>query len=144
MATHKGLRSITLSIGGTAQTSKLVSATPLQGASVEVDKIAAYGDTHYTSVPRSVKSWNEFSFTILDEDGSNALLAQVGAVVAIVIGQSYGSGSGTDSAGSGVSCNMVITNVAPGGDISIDGETRSTIVITAVPHTEPAAAQTNT
>ena len=143
MATHKGLRSITLTIGGTAQTAKLVSATPLQGASVEVDKIAAYGDTHYTSVPRKVKSWDEFTFTLLDEDGSNPVLAQVGDVATIAIGQSYGSGDGADSAGSGVSCKMVIQHVGPGGEVNIDGEQRSTVVITAVPHTEPAATTSN-
>lgn len=139
MAAHKGVRLITATIDSVATTGKLVGATVIKGASVEVDKIAAYGDSHYTSVPRSVASWSQFTFTILDEDGTNAWKSKVGKVVAVTVQGSYGDGKGSDTAASAISCDMAILSAEPGGEMTVDGEQKSTIVVTAVPHAPEAA-----
>ena len=85
---RKAVKTITISgISG-----PVVSATVYKGESVELDKIAAFGDAHFTSVPRSVKSYGEFRFTILDEGNASGLTALVGTVVNVSVSTQYSDG----------------------------------------------------
>lgn len=114
------------------------------GSSVEGDKIAAYGDTAFTTIPRPVKSYPEATFTFIDEgDGKAAACeALVGTVVSVTIASIYGDGKAADSTQS-ATLDMVILECVPGDAINVDGDRKATFTVKAVRHAPTvAAAQT--
>lgn len=137
MAAKKGVRLITLTLDGTARTGKLAGATVYKGTTADSDKIASFDDPAFTTIPRPVKSYSEFKFTLIDEGDISGVADLSGKVVAVTVSTTYGDGKTDDSAVS-VACDMAITGVEPGDAITVDGSRQSTVVVTAVPHCAPA------
>lgn len=135
---NKALR--TASIAGIL--GKLLDLTHFPGESAEVDKIAAYGDTHFTTVPRPVKSYEQFQFTILNEGAQSGLVDLVGTVVPVTVTETFGDGKETDTTVTIGPKDMVIESVVAGGTVAVDGDRKATIVVTATPHA-PAATSGN-
>lgn len=132
----------TISVSGV--TGKLISATPYKGREVEVDEIAAYGDTEFSTVPRPVAKFSQFKFVILDEGGQSALAALAGTSAAVTVSVTFWDGKTTASAATVFTGDMVIQSVVPGGDIEVDGSRRATIEVTATPQAAAAAQSSNT
>ena len=130
---QKAVRTITVSLGSQALTGKLFSATVYKGGSVEVDHIAAFGDSEFTNVPRNVKQQSEFTFTILDDGTLASLYNLTGTVATVSLAVTYGDGK-TDGTPVSSSMDMAISSVEAGGEISVDGDRKSTIVVKATPH----------
>ena len=142
--TRKTVRNISVSIG--AVTGLALASAPAWsgGASVEGDKIAAYGDTGFTTVPRNVKSYPEAEFTFIDEgDGKAAAVeALVGTVVTVAFTSLYGDGKATDTTVSD-SVDMAILSCEPGDSVDVGGDRKATFSVKAVRHAPPAATQSN-
>lgn len=137
---QKAVRTITVTIGSKSLSGRLASATVFKGGSVEVDQIASFDDPEFTTVPRPIKKPHEFKFTVID-DGTQADLYDLnGTVAAVTIAVTYGDGK-TDGSPVSSTRDMAIHDVAPGGDIAVDGDRKSTIVITATPHAPAATTQ---
>lgn len=126
----------TISVSGV--TGKLISATPYKGREAEVDEIAAFGDTEFSTVPRPVAKFSQFKFVILDEGAQSALAALAGTSTAVTVSATFWDGKTSGSVATVFTGDMVIQSVVPGGDIEVDGSRRSTIEVTAIPQ---AAAQ---
>lgn len=136
---HKAVRTITVEavVGSDTITfeGRLLGSTIYPGSSVEIDKIAAYGDPAYSNIPRSVKSYDEFSFTVLDEGTSGNLEEKLsGKVATVTIQVTFDDGKTAGTPSTAASRDMTISHVGPGGEMSVDGDQKATIVITAVPH----------
>lgn len=134
---NKAVKTITIS----GVTGKLISATPYKGREVEVDEIAAFGDTEFSTVPRPVAKFSQFKFVILDEGGESGLAALAGTSTAVTVSVTFWDGKTSGSAATVFTGDMVIQSVVPGGDIEVDGSRRSTIEVTAIPQAAAVAAQ---
>lgn len=141
---RKAVRSISVSIGSVTGLALASAPAWSGGASVEGDKIAAYGDPGFTTVPRNVKSYPEAEFTFIDEgDGKGtAVEALVGTVATVAFTSLYGDGKATDTTVS-ASIDMAILSCEPGGSVDVDGDRKATFVVKAVRHTPPAPASSN-
>lgn len=138
---RKTIDTITISLGSVTGLALASAPQWLAGSSVELDKIAAYGDAAFTSVPRSVKSYPEAEFTFIDEGDGKADSAEalVGTVVTVSITSKYGDGKAT-STGTAKSFDMAIQSCEPGGPVSVDGERKATFVVKATRHAPPSAS----
>ncbi len=131
---QKAVRTISVTVGGQSSAGRLASATVYKGSTCESDKIAAFDDPYFTTVPRPVASWDEFSFTIIDDGTLGGLEAAIrGKVVAVTIQTVYGDGK-TAPAAVSQSMDMAVTGCSAGDAISVDGARKSTVVIKATPH----------
>lgn len=141
---RKAVRSISVSIGSVTGLALASAPAWSGGASVEGDKIAAYGDPGFTTVPRNVKSYPEAEFTFIDEgDGKGtAVEALVGTVATVAFTSLYGDGKATDTTVS-ASIDMAILSCEPGGSVDMDGDRKATFTVKAVRHAPPAATQSN-
>ena len=117
---RKAVRNISVSIGSVTGLALASAPAWAGGSSVEGDKIAAYGDTGFTTVPRNVKSYPEAEFSFIDE----------------------GDGKATDTTVS-ASVDMAILSCEPGDSIDVDGDRKATFTVKAVRHAPPAATQSN-
>ena len=134
---RKGIASITIS--GTGFTNAaVVGATSNTGESVELDKIAAYGDTRYTSVPRRVKTYSNITVTILDEGGASSTLPAVGTIVSATITWAFNSGAEQTDTSRSITRDCVVASVEPGGEVTVDGDRKATVSVTLTPHAPPA------
>lgn len=140
---RKAIRDISVTLGGVSGLALASAPAWTGGSSVEADKIAAFGDAGFTSVPRPVKSYSEATFTFIDEgDGKAASCeALVGTVVSVSVTSKYGDGKGTDATSS-LSLDMAILSCEPGGDTSVDGDRKATFTVKAVRHA-PAASSSS-
>ena len=132
---RKAIRSISVTLGGVSGLALASAPAWGGGASVESDKIAAYGDAGFTTVPRPVKSYPEATFTFIDEgDGKAASCeALVGTVVTVTLASIYGDGKSADTTQS-ASLDMAILECVPGGEIDVDGDRKATFTVKAVRH----------
>ena len=142
---RKAIKSISVTIGSGSGLALAAAPSWGGGVSVESDKIAAYGDDAFTTVPRPVKSYSEATFTFIDEgDGkSDAVAALVGTVASVILSSTYWDGKTTDSAVS-LTKDFAITSCEPGGETEIDGEHKATFVVKAVRHAPDAAPSSGT
>ena len=140
---RKAIKSISVTIGAVSGLALASAPAWGGGVSVESDKVAAYGDDAFTTIPRPVKSYSEATFTFIDEgDGKNdSVAALVGTVATVTISSTFWDGKTTDSAVS-LTQDMAITSCEPGGETEIDGERKATFVVKAVKHA-PAAASSS-
>ena len=134
---QKAVRTITVTLGSTSLSGRLARATVYKGGSVDVDHIASFDDLEFTNIPRPVKQQSDFTFTVLDDGTLEGLYDMAGTVAAVTIAVTYGDGK-ANAAPVSSTRDMAIHNVVPGGEIAVDGDRKSTIVITATPHA-PAA-----
>lgn len=141
---RKAIDSITVALGSVTGLALASAPQWLGGSSVDGDKIAAFDDPAFTTVPRPVKSYPEAEFTFLDEgDGKAAACeALVGTVVTVAITSKYGDGK-TAASGSAVSLDMAILSCEPGGAIAVDGERKATFVVKAVKHAPATPSQSS-
>lgn len=127
---RKDVKTMQITAGsGLTISAGLVSATPFPPASREVDTIAAFGDSVATNVPRPLVTVGEMTITFLDEGQAFADIAA--GVVSISVKTSFWDG--TTTAERTVSRNVSVKSVAPGGDVSVDGERKATVVLTVQP-----------
>lgn len=142
---RKAVQSITVSLGSVSGLALASAPAWGAGSSVESDKIVAYGDDGFTTVPRPVKSYPEMTFTFIDEgDGkADACDALTGTVVSCTIAGSYGDGK-TMATTLSKTFDVAVLEVAPGGEISVDGERKATFTVKVVRHAPPAAQSSNT
>ena len=140
---RKAVRNISVSIGSVSGLALASAPAWSGGASVEGDKIAAYGDPGFTTVPRNVKSYPEAEFSFIDEgDGKAAAVeALVGTVATVAFASLYGDGKATDTTVS-ASVDMAILSCEPGDSIDVDGDRKATFTVKAVRHA-PAAASSS-
>jgi len=138
---QKAVRTITVTIGSKSLSGRLAESTVYKGGSVEVDHIASFDDPEFTTIPRPVKQPHAFKFTVIDDGTLEDLYDLNGTVAAVTIAVTYGDGK-TDGSAVSKTRDMAIHDVAPGGDIAVDGDRKSTIVITATPHAPAASTQT--
>lgn len=140
---RKGIRDISVTLGGVSGLALAAAPTWGGGSSVEGDKIAAYGDTGFTTVPRTVKSYPEATFTFINEGDGKATSCEalVGTVVSVTIASKYGDGKAADTTHSNT-LDMVILSCEPGGEVPVDGERKDTFVVKAVRHA-PAASSSS-
>lgn len=137
---RKAIASITIT--GTGFTNAaIVGATTSPGESVEVDRIAAYGDEGYTSVPRRVKTYSDLTVTILDEGGASSTLPSAGSVVPVTVTWGFNSGMEPSDTTRVFVRDCVVASVEPGGEATVDGERKATVAVTLTPHAPPAAQQ---
>ena len=138
---RKAIRDISVTIGSVTGLGLASAPQWSGGSSVEGDKIAAMGDSGYTTVPRPVKSYPEATFTFLDEgDGkATAVEALVGTVVSVVLTSNYGDGKATPTTQT-ATLDMAILSCEPGNDVAVDGDRKATFVVKAVRHAPAAAA----
>ena len=142
---RKAVRNISVSIGSVTGLALAGAPAWSGGASVEGDKIAAYGDTGFTTVPRNVKSYPEATFTFIDEgDGkADSCESLVGTVVAVSFSTKYGDGKATDTTVP-KTLDMAILSCEPGGEVEVDGDRKATFVVKAVRHApEPASSSSS-
>lgn len=127
---RKGVKTITITSGsGLTVTAGLVSATPFPPASREADSISAFDDPVATNVPRPLVTVGEMTLTFLDE--GQAFADITAGVVSLSLKTAYWDGSTT--AERTVSRSVFVKNVAPGGEVSVDGERKATVVLTVQP-----------
>ena len=127
---RKSVKTISITSGsGLTITAGLVSATPFAPASREVDTIAAFADPVSTNVPRPLVNMGEMTLTFLDEGQGFADIASLS--VTLSMSTTYHDGSATKARA--VSRDVAVKSVVPGGDISVDGERKSTVVVTVQP-----------
>ncbi len=128
--TRKSVKTIKITSGaGLTIAAGLVSATPFPPASREVDSIAAYEDPVATNVPRPLVTVGEMKLTFLDEGQAFADIAA--GVVTLSLTTDYWDGTTTVSRT--VSRDVSVKSVAPGGEVAVDGERKSTVVLTIQP-----------
>ena len=141
---RKAISSISVTLGSVSGLALASAPQWLAGSSVEGDKIAAFGDDGFTTVPRPVKSYPEAEFTFIDEgDGKAASVeALVCTVVSVSITSSYGDGK-TAASVSADSVDMAILSCDPGGAIAVDGERKATFVVKAVKHAPATSSQSS-
>ena len=108
----------------------IVSASPFPPKTSESDAIAAYEDEVETNVGRPLTKVGEFNVTVLDEGQAFASVAGTSATVTVSVSYWDGTTTVTRSLGETV-CN--VKGVAPGNDVDVQGERKSTIVITLEP-----------
>ena len=127
---RKSIKTIGITTGsGLTITAGLVSATPFAPASREVDTSAAYEDPVSTNVPRPLVNMGEMTLTFLDEGQAFADIASL--VVTLAMAVTYHDGTATKVRT--VSRDVGVKSVVPGGDVSVDGERKSTVVVTVQP-----------
>ena len=141
---RKAVRDISVSFTGVSDLALAGAPAWGGGASVEGDKVAAYGDTGFTTVPRNVKSYPEATFTFIDEGDNKAAACEalVGTVVSVTISSKYGDGKATDTTVS-KTLNMAILSCEPGGEVEVDGDRKATFVVKAVRHAPDAASSSS-
>lgn len=143
---RKAITEITVSLGSVSGLALAAAPSWGGGSSVEADKIAAYGDPGFTSVPRAVKSYPEMTLTFLDQgDGkATACEALVGTVVSCSITPKFGDGKTTAANSTDATTfDVTVLDAAPGGDVAVDGERKATFTVKVVRHAPPAPAATN-
>ncbi len=140
---RKAVRDISVTLGAVSGLALAGAPAWGGGASVEGDKIAAYGDAGFTTVPRNVKSYPEATLTFIDEgDGkADSCEALVGTVVSVSFASKYGDGKGADTQVN-KTLDMAILSCEPGGEVEVDGDRKATFVVKAVRHA-PAAASSS-
>ena len=126
---RKAVKTISISGQGFTASAGLVSATPFAPATRETDTISAYGDPVSTNVPRPLVNMGEMTLTFLDEGQAFADITNL--VVTLTMTDTYHDGS--TEATRTVSRDVAVKGVAPGGDIQVDGERKSTVVVTIQP-----------
>lgn len=126
MATRKVVRTITIA----GITLPVYSIAPFVGESAEVDTLAAFGDASYTNVVRDIVSYGELTLTCIDEGA--AIAVHPGTVVEVTLTVTFGDGDAVD-VDRAATKDMNIISVEPGGDISVDGDRKATIVIKMIP-----------
>ncbi len=141
---RKTVQSITVSLGSVSGLALAGAPAWGGGSSVESDKIAAFGDDGFTTVPRPVKSYPEMTFTFIDEgDGkADSCDALSGTVVSCTVAASYGDGKTTATTQT-KTFDVAVLEVAPGGDVAVDGDRKATFTVKVVRHAPPAAAASN-
>lgn len=141
---RKAVRNISVSIGSVTGLALASAPAWSGGSSVEGDKIAAFNDPGFTTVPRPVKSYPEAEFTFIDGgDGkADAVDALVGTVATVAFSSLYGDGKSTDTTVS-ASFDMAILSCEPGDSVDVDGDRKATFKVKAVRHAPPAATQSN-
>ncbi len=141
---RKAVREISVALGDVSGLALAGAPAWSGGATVEGDKIAAYGDAGFTTVPRNVKSYPEATFTFIDEgDGKAALCeALVGTVVTVTFSTKYGDGKSTDTT-SAASVDMAILECVPGGETEVDGDHKATFTVKAVRHAPGEASSSS-
>ena len=123
---RKAVKTITIS----GITGGIASASPFPPKSAESDSIAAYEDEVETNVGRPLTKVGEFNVTVLDEGQAFGTVAGTTATVTLAVSYWDGSTTVTRNLGETV-CN--VKNVAPGGEVDVQGERKATIVITLEP-----------
>ena len=127
---RKDVKNMTITAGtGLSITAGLVSATPFPPASREVDTIAAFNDPVSTNVPRPLVNLGEMNLTFLDEGQAFADIAA--GVVSLSLQTAYHDGTNTVTRT--VTRSVSVKSVAPGGEVSVDGERKATVVVTIQP-----------
>ena len=141
---RKTVRDLSVTLGSVTGLALAGAPAWSGGATVEGDKIAAYGDPGYTTVPRNVKSYPEATFTFIDEgDGKAAACeALVGTVVAVAFSTKYGDGKSADTT-SAASVDMAILECVPGDETEVDGDRKATFQVKAVRHAPSAASSSS-
>ena len=143
---RKAITEITVALGSVSGLALAAAPSWGGGSSVEADKIAAYGDTGYTSVPRPVKSYPELTFTFLDQgDGkATACEALIGTVVSCSITPKFGDGktAATNSADA-TTYDVAVLDVQPGGEVAVDGDRKATFTVKVVRHAPPASSSSS-
>lgn len=124
MAIRKGLKTVTV----TGTSLPIVGFSTGVGETVETDDIAAYGDAHFTTVPRSVAGYNDLTVTCLNE-GSEADVV-IGSVADWTFAMTFHDGDGTET--KSVSKKCVCVNIEH-GEVEVDGERKATITYTLHP-----------
>lgn len=118
----------TISVNGIS--GGIVGASPFAPKTAESDAAAAYEDEVETNVIRPLTKVGEFNVTVLDEGQAFATVA--GTVATVTLSVSYWDGTTTVTRSSGdIACN--VKSVAPGGEVQVQGDRKSTIVITLEP-----------
>lgn len=142
---RKAVINITVQIGSIEGLALIGAPAFHGGATVETDKIAAYGDNAFTTVPRNVKSFPETTLTFLDEgDGkADACAALVGTVAAVKVNASYGDGKNAISENIS-NYDAAILEVVPAGEITVDGERKSAFTVKTVRHGPTATTPATT
>lgn len=132
MACRKGLKTCTVSGIGTAL--PITGITVANGQNVDVDEIAAYGDSEYTSVPRQIKHNSDLTVTCLNETGvvDASYYALIGTVQAVTITYTMSDGK-VDAADTSLTHDFVIMGIE-GSEIEVDGDRKTTIEITIRKH----------
>lgn len=135
---RKAVQSITVSLGSVSGLALASAPAWGAGSSVDSDKIAAFGDPGFTTVPRTAKSYPEITLTFLDEgDGkADACDALTGTVVSCSITGSYGDGKATPTA-LAKTFDVAVLEVAPGDDIDVNGDRKATFKVKVVRHAPP-------
>ena len=138
---RKAVQSITVSLGSVSGLALAGAPAWGGGSSVESDKIAAFGDDGFTTVPRPVKSYPEITFTFIDEgDGkADSCDALSGTVVSCTVAASYGDGKTTATTQT-KTFDVAVLEVHPGGETTVDGERKATFTVKCVRHAPAAAA----
>ena len=127
---RKDVKTMQITAGtGLTISAGLVSATPFPPATREVDSIAAFDDPVATNVPRPLVTVGEMALTFLDEGQAFADIAA--GVVTLSLKTAYWDGSTT--AERTVTRDVSVKSVAPGGEVSVDGERKATVVVTVQP-----------
>lgn len=144
---RKAITEITVSLGSVS--GLLLASAPswAGGSSVGSDKIAAYGDAGFTTVPRTVKSYPELTFTFLDQgDGkATACEALVGTVVSCTVTPKFGDGKTTAANSTDATTfDVVVLDVAAGGDVAVDGDRKASFTVKCVRHAPPEPQSSNT
>lgn len=115
----------TITVGGI--TGGIVSASPFHPITAETDTIAAYGDEVSTNVPRALANLGEITVTVLDEGQAFSTLASQVVTASLAVTYHDGTNAVTRTL---AEQPCVVKGVAPGGEVAVDGERRSTIVLT--------------
>lgn len=122
---RKTLRTVSM----TGITLPLISAELLPGETVEVDNVAAFGDSAFSNIGRGIKQHSDISLTCLDE--GVALGINAGDVIDLVLSETFSDG--TSEATRSLSEKVTISSVEPGESVAVDGERKATINITVIP-----------
>lgn len=127
---RKDIKDMQITAGtGLSISAGLVSALPFPPSSREVDSIAAFGDPVATNVPRPLVTVGEMPLTFLDE--GQAFADITAGVVTLSLKTIYWDGSTT--AERTVTKDVSVKSVAPGGEVSVEGERKATVIVTVQP-----------
>ena len=136
---QKAVRHISVTAGSQSFDGRLASSTVYPGATGEVDEIIAFGDPEPTQVPRPYRKPTQFRFTVIDDGTLDGLYAIVNTVVSVSVRTTYHDGktAGSATGGGKRSRDMVLLSAVP-GEVTVDGDRKSTVVLTCVPHAPTA------
>ena len=130
---QKAVHTVTVAIGTTTYTSRLLSATVGQGGAVETDRIVAFGDAEPTFVPRPVKTPAEFRFAMLCPGEFDEFYSAVlGSVASVTVTRSMHDGKASPTTVT-YTRDMVVTQVEY-GEADVDSDRKATVTITCQPH----------